>query len=445
MSRIEQDIRSKPKSFWSYLNGRDRVRNIPSTVFFNDKTACTQQEAADTFSNFFSTCFNGSPRSQGPPDPIYSYPDAVTIELPSRFEYIDLLQASRKIRADFTAGPDSVPGFFIKDCISLMGPPLVHIFNLILQSCTYPNIWKISRIVPVFKKGNRSDLSNYRPIALLNNFSKLFEICLRNTIIRNVEQRISTCQHGFVAGRSTVSNLVVMTQFLSEHMDSGVQVDVVYTDFSKAFDRLDHRLLLPKLSAFGFPDSLIELIGSYLRNRQQYVEISGHRSSYVSVPSGVPQGSVLGPLLFNIFINDVTSVLTSKCLLYADDMKLFSPIRSDRDSIILQRDLDVLVDWCCGNNLHLNISKCSIVSYTRSKNPKIYDYTISGRRLSRSELVRDLGVTFDSALSFGSHIADIESAANKCMGCEKPTRSRPQVIKNGKYLISHLVFSPAEN
>jgi Reverse transcriptase (RNA-dependent DNA polymerase). len=217
-------------------------------------------------------------------------------------------------------------------------------------------------------------------------------------------------------GRSTVTNLVCITQFISEAIDRGSQVDVVYTDFSKAFDRLDHGLLMDKLSAFGLSSDFLELMKSYFTGRTQFVQISGVKSTEFAQTSGVPQGSILGPLLFTLFINDITSQLNVRYLLYADDIKIFSQIDNVFDAINLQRNLDFINSWCIANRLPLNSTKCNVMTFSRRCDQIQYEYSLNGFALQRPDLVKDLGVYFDPKLSFVKHIEIVVMNAYKSLG-----------------------------
>jgi hypothetical protein len=172
-------------------------------------------------------------------------------------------------------------------------------------------------------------------------------------------------QHGFQARRSTVTNLLSVTHFLQVNLDARKQIDVIYMDFSKAFDHVDHKLLLTKLDSFGFSDNLIQLIASYLSDRALFVQYRGFSSGLFQQLSGVPQGSVLGPLFFVIFSNDMTDLLDVPFQLYADDLKIYNVIETNEDCLKLQRNIDLTRNWARTNNLLLNINKCNVVSYSR--------------------------------------------------------------------------------
>lgn len=288
--------------------------------------------------------------------------------------------------------------------------------NLSISSCTFPERWKITRIVPVHKKGDSSLLSNYRPISIISNFAKLYEKVLYRDIYSCTRSSISTSQHGFLPGRSTVTNLATLSQVVGETLDKRGRVDVIYTDLSKAFDLIDHEILLLKLSSYGFVPSCMNLLRSYLYRRQCYVTYNGYSSSVFVPTSGVPQGSNLGPLLFVLFLNDLLLKFNCPILAYADDIKIYSEITSVEDSSLLQDNLDVLVRWCEDSKLKLNIDKCCVVIYTRSSTICNASYHMNGTYLNVVAEVKDLGVLFDSTLTFKAHVSEVCSAALRSLG-----------------------------
>lgn len=223
-----------------------------------------------------------------------------------------------------------------------------------------------------------------------------------------------------------------------------MQVDAVFTDFSKAFDRINHDVILSKLKQIGVPLSLVELLSSYLKSRLQYVEYLGHRSHTFEPCSGVPQGSNLGPLLFNVFINDLCDSFSVAHLLYADDLKLFHSIESIDDALRLQSNLINLYDWCSTNGLHLNVDKCRILTFSRKLSDISFQYTINSLPLTRCTSLRDLGVTFDRCLRFDVHVGDVVSSAMRSLGFIIRSCSRFNDIECLKLLYMSFVRSRLE-
>lgn len=199
-------------------------------------------------------------------------------------------------------------------------------------------------------------------------------------------------------------------------MAEGKQVDVIYTDMSKVFDKLDWLTLLLKLSKLGLPGNILSLIKSYLSNRKNFVFVNGRKSYPFSPTSGVPQRSNLGPLLFNIFINDLPLLLSCYTLMYADDVKLYLAVKSTNDCAFLQRNIDIFTQWCHQNKLKVNAAKCKIMSFHRTKNPIIHQYFINNVLLQRTESFVDLGVTFDHKLNFDNHIEFTVKSAMRALG-----------------------------
>lgn len=284
-------------------------------------------------------------------------------------------------------------------------------------------------------------------MAILTTLGNLFERIVCGLLTDHFRCYVSDFQHGFIQGRSTTTNLLSFTQFALAELESGNQVDVVYTDFSKAFDRLRHDHLIWKLSEIGVHSSMLSWIRSYLQGRLQYVRLAGWESERFCVTSGVPQGSHLGPLLFNLFLNDVFSIFSHcNALAYADDLKLYCSVRTVRDAVGLQRDLDSLSSWCQRNGLFLNIKKCKVVSFHRKTSPMIFDYNLADETLERVNVVRDLGVLFDEKIQFSKHIDAVISKSYSMLGFMKRICSEfedPEVLKTIYCAIvrSHLEYS----
>uniref|UniRef100_A0A0K8WLI3 RNA-directed DNA polymerase from mobile element jockey n=1 Tax=Bactrocera latifrons TaxID=174628 RepID=A0A0K8WLI3_BACLA len=199
-------------------------------------------------------------------------------------------------------------------------------------------------------------------------------------------------------------------------MNNGHRVHVVYTDFSKAFDRVNHSILLNKLNSLGVQGNALKWLSSYLIDRQLQVRVNGHLSASYDVKTGVPQGPHLGPVLFNIFINDIGTNFSSEYFLYADDLKICRAIVNDSDIQALQHDIDQLSAWCLNKKLDLNIKKCAVISFSRSHTTHPTNYMLNNKVISEVEDIKDLGIIIDSKLTFTKHISKITLQAHKMLG-----------------------------
>ena len=251
---------------------------------------------------------------------------------------------------------------------------------------------------------------------------KLFEKIICSKLNPYISKFVSHTQHGFMKGRSTETNLVVFMNFLLNSMEQGDQVDSVYTDFSKAFDRVHHGLLLTKLCRLSFPLIFIKWLSSYLCGRLQTVRINNSVSSDIKVYSGVPQGSHLGPILFVLYVNDLCDVLTNyEYLFYADDLKIFKRITSIDDTLVLQDNLLAIDLWCKKNYMELNVPKCKCITFSRKRNTNklIYDYQINAEKLIRCNIMNDLGVLIDEKVTMNDHVYNITNKARRILGLVK--------------------------
>ena len=240
-------------------------------------------------------------------------------------------------------GPDNLSSRILKECVNVLAPSLPLLFKKSFASGHIPTQWKQANVVPVHKKGNKSQVSNYRPISLLCIVSKVMERYIYNSVYNIVEPLINTHQHGFMTGKSCTTQLLSVYDTVGKHLDEGKQTDMIFLDFSKAFDSVNHNLLINKLQKLGFSGKLLLWITDYLKDRSQKVVLDGSTSEWVPVTSGVPQGSILGPLLFLLFINDMPDCTEHSILsLFADDAKCFRIINNIEDCEQLQRDVNSL-------------------------------------------------------------------------------------------------------
>ena len=284
-----------------------------------------------------------------------------------------------------------------------------------MQVSKVPSEWKQALVSPIFKKGSKKAPGNYRPVSLTCIVCKVMEKLVRIKIVQHLSKfnLISRDQHGFVKGRSCSTQLLEVLDAWTEALDDGGCVDVIYMDFQKAFDTVPHRRLIQKVSAHGIEGRLLGWLRDFLADREQRVVVNGTRSSIAKVTSGVPQGSVLGPVLFLLFINDLPKGISNFIKMFADDTKLFSmPSAVDDDS--LQTDLDLLQDWSTKWLMHFHPEKCKVMKLGRQRSA--VQYHMNNVVLEEIEAEKDLGVLIDNQLSFKSQVATITAKANKVVG-----------------------------
>lgn len=430
----ENNLIRQPEKFWSYFK---KSQTLPSEVFFNDANFDNDIDIANAFAKYFGSVYRQGTVSSPCNTSLVNLGDVIRIDYIS---HTDVVSAIQDLKSSLSTGVDNVPSFIVKGCAEHLIYPLLIIFNLSLKTCSFPNFWKNTKVIPVHKKGDVKNCQNYRPIAILSPFAKVFEIVIHRKIFSQVSGFIDVAQHGFFPHRSTLSNLYCLTSNIISAFETNCQLDVIYTDFTKAFDSLDFGIFLNKLSCMGFRADLVQWILSYLTDRSMYVYIRNSVSDSFVNCSGVPQGSNLGPLFFILFINDLCdSIKHSDFLLFADDLKIFRKILCDSDANLLQNDIDNIFNWCVKNKLDLNISKCCIVSYTRKSKPLLNSYNINSISLLRNSSVKDLGVIFNSNLDFSEHIQFITTKAYKILGFLKRKTTNFTSLKALKVLYFGLV------
>jgi hypothetical protein len=331
----------------------------------------------------------------------------------------------RQINGKAKGGPDDIPPLFYKQCCNQLSSPLAFIFNQCMNHGYLPPVWLQAFITPIFKKGDPTDPNNYRPIALTCTMCKIMETVIKDQILDFVLQKklITKHQHGFLRHHSTATNLLECTHDWIVGLSNSNKIDVVYVDFSKAFDSIVFSKLLYKLEQCGITGTLLKWISGFIHGRTQLVVIENCFSSLTDVVSGVPQGSVLGPILFLMFINDIVSSCCGNTAvkLFADDVKLFSIYNCVDGMLNLQQSIDKLVNWSNVWQLKINVDKCHVLSirnYKRSEDSRSNQcqYLLDGVLLSNVSFTSDLGVTIDSTLSFKLHISTIITKALQRVG-----------------------------
>ena len=316
-------------------------------------------------------------------------------------------------------GPDEIHGKILKECQHVMAPILSIIFKHSLSSGTLPNDWKHANVCPVYKKGEKHDPINYRPISLTCISCKILEHILASSMMTFLEENsiLYDLQHGFRSSRSCETQLISFIQDLSEANDKNVQTDIIVMDFAKAFDKVSHKHLLYKMEHYGISQQIIKWVSEFLSNRTQTVVLGGESSNKIPVTSGVPQGTVLGPILFLIYINDLPDYLQYSTLrLFADDSIIYKTIQNPSDLEKLQSDLDAAGRWEKDWLMHFHPDKCSILNITQKRKPLPYSYKLHGHTLTKEQSSKYLGVTLQSNCKWDNHINNITSKANQTLG-----------------------------
>ncbi len=295
-----------------------------------------------------------------------------------------------------------------------MAEPLAKIFSKSFECGKLPDEWLTANIRALFKnKGNESVANNYRPVSLTCVACKVMESVISDKIFQHVKTKLSKEQHGFLAGKSTVTQLLETLDDWTKAIDKNCIIDVLYIDIAKAFDSVSHPKLLNKLEKYGIRGKLLKWVEAFLSNRRQQVVVNSSASDEISVTSGVPQGSVLGPLLFLLFINDLPAYMKYATVkLFADDCKLYIIFQKQApEGEFLQLDINALMKWADLNQLKIAFSKCGII-HLGYKNPK-RRYYFDNDLIPTLETIRDLGVTISSNLKFSEHIQFIIKSASR--------------------------------
>ncbi|CAH2104187.1 unnamed protein product [Euphydryas editha] len=441
---LELNFVNDPKSFWTYVNSKKAKGNTRLT---KDGVDLRDDECAECFASYFHSVYSpGRPRldareAQQTGD---AGADAARVHV-GQLTAADVCLALRKLKPKHSVGPDGIPPYIVRDCRAVFEKPLLYIFYLCLEERHYPDRWRTTRVIPVPKPGKGSDVSGFRPIAVLSAFAKIFEAALHRCIYSQVSARLSDDQYGFRPGRGAGSNLLSFVSYVAPAVDAGLHVDSAYFDFRKAFDTVDNDVLLRKFSAIGFTPHLLEFFASYLGDRRQYVEYAGYCSRRYNTWSGVSQGSNLGTLSFIIMINDLPEVVKeSKCSLFADDLKLFRTVQNTSDCERLQRDIDRVVMWSEANKLFFNVEKCCMISYSRKRAPLEHQYIVGGAGMPRVARVRDLGIEMVPDLSYRTHINNLCTKSFRNLGFILRQTSKSYNVKVSKVLYNSLVRSQLE-
>ena len=429
--KLACNIKTDSKSFYAYVRSKQNVQ---------DKVGPLEDSAGNIISQGFLMAedLNGYFSSVFTKEDISSLPVADAKFQGAKSDYLGPLVVTpelvaRKIKAmkdNKSPGVDGIPPKLLMETVDQISIPLARVFNLSLKEGVVPFEWKEANIIPLFKKGSRNKSENYRPVSLTSVICKLLERLIKDHMMDFLVKHklLNSSQHGFLKARSCLTNMLCFLEEITKWIDMGSPVDIIYLDFQKAFDKVPHQRLLLKLKAHGIGDSITDWIEQWLTDRRQRVVVDGEVSNWKSVLSGVPQGSVLGPILFLIYINDLDESITSNVLKFADDTKLFRKVNTDGDKQHLQNDLDRLVKWSEKWQMLFNFGKCKCL-HTGHGNLNV-NYKMGATVLGTTVKEKDLGVTISADMKVSEQCGIAASKGNQILGL-----IRRNITYKGKKLI----------
>ena len=410
----ENNIQSN-KRFWTFI--KSKKKDSCSVAPLRTEGGVLISDAigkANILNNQYASVFTKDNVGDVPSKGISTSPTLPDIIITEK----GVLKMLKKLNPNKAAGPDKISPRVLKELAEPVCRPLTTLFQHSINTGTVPRQWKTACVSPVFKKGDRSSAANYRPVSLTAVCCKLCEHVIAKAIVQHLEQNnlLSDLQHGFRKKRSCESQLILFVDELAKSLCDGNQIDIAVMDFSKAFDVVPHKHLLYKLRYYGVCGNTLAWIESFLSHRSQTVVVDGESSETAPVTSGVPQGSVLGPILFLVFINDMPDCVESRCRLFADDSIIYRPVNSQADAEGLQKDLDALQKWETDWGMSFNPTKCNILHVSRKKKQQPYEYHLKGSVLEAVDDATYLGVNISKDLSWNKQCHKVAAKGNRTLG-----------------------------
>lgn len=422
---LKNFLYTAPAKFWRHFSSKQKSQ-LNLTV--NGGNVSDKLQLASTFNRFFCSVFVQDDASDPSFIPVKDAPSISDIFVSEE----GVLSLLLKLDTKKTPGIDGIPNTFLVRYAEWCSKYLCLIFKKSLSEAQLPTEWKYSKIIPIPKGGDSRQVTCYRPISLLCSCSKMLEHIIFAHISSFLEKNnlIDNRQHGFRKGKSTVTALLETVHDFAAAIDAQSQIDVIFLDFQKAFDCVSHSKLIIKVRAILKNTALVSWIEAYLRHRQQCVSIDNVCSTPAAVGSGVPQGSVLGPLFFLIFINDIVDQVPVKIKLFADDCVIYHRIDNLHDHVQLKEALQHVEKWCETWQMKINPQKTVLMRITRKNSPLQLSYSLNGSVLSKVKSFKYLGVILTSDLRWNEHISYIKKKAVTKLGYLRRTlRQAPQDMK----------------
>ena len=446
-NQYSNDIKKVWRGIKGIINIKTKDQNSPNCIEVNNDLVTDNESICTEFNNYFSTVADNILKKNKTPI-INTFDKYLKNRNSSTFAYepctpneVFLLIA--ELETSKSTGPNGIPTEIFKMINFVISIPLSKIINICIRTGVHPEKLKLAHVIPIFKKGCRLLVSNYRPISLLSNINKIFEKIMHKRIYSFLDKfnLLYKLQFGFRSKHSTSHALIHMTEAIRAALDSGLVTCGIFVDFQKAFDTVNHEILLKKLDHYGFRGVVNDWFRSYLTNRKQKVVINGFESDSKSLPHGVPQGSVLGPILFLIYINDLHQCI-KYCTTYhfADDTNLLN-ISKDYKTLKKQVNYDLfnLHKWLIANKISLNEGKTELIYFRKNGPAPILNIKLHGKTLTPSKSVKYLGVLVDEYLTGEAHCRELVKKLNRGNGMLAKARHYVPFLdlKN----IYHAIFS----
>ena len=419
--KVAKQAKVNPKAFFRYTRSKMKTRDAVGVLIDeNDALISTDGEIANMLNKYFGSVFTQEEMNMPPSQISFKGLDEEKLSV-TEVSQEDVYKLLSNLNASKSPGPDKIYPYILKILAKELSEPICLIFNQSLIEGRVPSEWKDANVTPIFKKGNRQKPCNYRPISLTSVICKCLETILKRRITDHVNRNklLKKTQHGFLESRSCLTNLLEFLEDVTSMIDDGDPVDVAYLDFQKAFDKVPHKRLLAKLSAHGIDGNVLSWIKSWLEDRRQRVVLNGVNSDWIKVISGVPQGSVLGPLLFLLYINDIDSSVNVRIKKFADDTKLYARVGSSEKVNQMQESLNNCFEWGNDWQMRFNLDKCKVLHLGYGN--KRFNYSLNGTVLTEVQSEKDLGVLIDQTLKPSKQCSAAAAKANSILGIIRRT------------------------